>query len=353
MLSQAGVIGYLLHRGLIAPEAVVAGELVVRDVSSRNRNFAVEATEGPSYLLKQGRAGAGAATVAHEAAVYEQLVTRGDELRSHLAGYVGYDREERVLVLELLREAEDMRARQLRTEAFSPRLGEALGTALGTVHREMRGTEPAGPPPWVLSIHRPDTNVFRDISAANVELIKIVQNADGLGERLDALRRGWRAETLIHQDVKWDNCLVAADGRVCLVDWEVAVAGDPHWDLGSALSQYLRFWLFSIPVTGSEPPARFPALARYPLDAMKEALRACCDGYARARDGSAAPPDEALRLTVAYAGARLIQTAFEVAQFDQKLDSAAILHLQLGANLMQRPEDAAERLLELTAAAPA
>jgi Ser/Thr protein kinase RdoA (MazF antagonist) len=352
VIEQAEVVDYLLRRGLLEPEAIVASDLVVRDVSSRNRNFAVEIRDGASYLLKQGRSADGSATVAREAAVYERLVEEGEELCAFLPDFLDYDAEEGVLVLELL-EAEDLRTRQLRLEEFPAALGEALGTTLGTLHRKTRATYPEARPPWVLSIHRPDTGVFRDVSAANLELIKIVQNADGLGERLDELRAGWRIEALIHQDLKWDNCLVTEDDHLHLIDWEIAVAGDPYWDLGSALSQYLTFWLFSIPVTGSEPPARFPALARFPLDAMKDALRACCEGYATAAEDPERSAEEVLRHTVAYAGARLIQNAFEASQFAQRLDSAAILHLQLGANLLQRPEDAAEQLLELTAAAPA
>jgi hypothetical protein len=353
VLSQGEAHRYLLRRGLLEPETIVGGELVVREVSSRNRNFAVEATAGPSYLLKQGRSAEGAATVAREATVYEELVGRGGELRSHLPGFVDYDREERVLVLELLRGAEDLRARHHRLKAFPVVLGEALGGALGLLHRETRATYPEAPPPWVLSLHRPDTSVFRDISAANVELIKIVQNAEGLGGGLDELRDGWRVETLIHQDVKWDNCLIDGDGTLRLIDWELAVAGDPGWDLGSALGQYLGFWLFSIPVTGSEPPVRFPALARYPLDAMKDALRACCERYAQTSGAGSELAGEELQRAVAYAGARLIQSAFEVSQFDQRLGSAAVLHLQLGANLIQRPGEAADRLLGLTEAAAA
>jgi Ser/Thr protein kinase RdoA (MazF antagonist) len=352
VLQQAEVLGYLLRRGLLEPEAVVGGEVTVREVSRRNRNFAVLASDGPSYLIKQGRSEEGAETVAREAAVYEELLARGVEIRSHLAGFLGYDPGEGVLVLELLQDAEDLGGRHHRLDAFPAALGGALGSLLGTLHREMRATYPEAPTPWVLSLHRPDTGVFRDVSAANLELIKILQAADGLGDRLDELRDGWRVETLMHQDLKWDNCLVAADDRLHLVDWEVAVAGDPHWDLGSALAQYLSFWLFSIPVTGSEPPARFPALARYPLDAMKGALRACCEGYAEAA-GSTAFDEEALERAVAYAGARLIQTAFEASQFGQQLDSAAVLHLQLGANLIQRPDAAAGRLLGLSAVAPA
>jgi hypothetical protein len=353
VLKQAEVGEYILRRGLLQPEAVVDGELTVREVSSRNCNFAVEVTAGPSYLLKQGRSAEGAVTVAREAAVYEELVARGEELPSRLPGFVGYDSDREVLVLELLGEAEDLRARHLRLEAFPELYGRELGAALGTLHREMRAKYPPARPPWVLSLHRPDTSLFRDASAANLELIKILQSDEGIGERLDELRAGWRVETLIHQDVKWDNCLVGPDDRLRLIDWEVAVAGDPHWDLGSALSQYLGFWLYSIPVTGSEPPARFPTLARFPLDAMKGALRGCCEEYAHAAESEEGLSDEHLRRTVAYAGARLIQSAFEASQFAQRLDSAAILHLQLGANLLQRPGEGAERLLGLTAATAA
>jgi Ser/Thr protein kinase RdoA (MazF antagonist) len=353
VLEQTQVVAYLLRRGLLAPEAVVGGELVVREQSSRNSNFAVEASEGPSYLVKQGRSADGMATVAREAAVYEELDRRGEDLCSHLPGFVGFDPEEGVLVLELLRDAEDLRTRQLRLGSFPAALGRALGQALGTLHREMRATYPEAPPPWILSIHRPDTGVFRDVSAANLELIKIVQNADGLGEVLDELRDGWRVETLIHQDAKWDNFLVTPEDRLYLVDWELAVAGDPQWDLGSALSQYLSLWLYSIPVTGGEPPARFPALAGHPLDEMKGALRATCEAYAGVAEGPAPLSGELLRRAVAYAGARLLQTAFEASQFEQRLDSAAILHLQLSANLMQRPEGGADQLLGLNTGAPA
>lgn len=352
MLGQEEVTGYLLRRGLLAAEAVVDGTVVVRELSSRNRNFAVEVEGGRSYLLKQGRSAGGAATVAREAAVFEELLERGNELARALPEVVGYDPEAKVLTLELVREAEDLRTRQLRLEAFPAALGEELGRALGTLHREMRATFPPAPTPWVLSIHRPDASVFRDSSAANLELIGIVQNAEGLGERLDQLREGWRVETLIHQDAKWENCLVGADERLYLVDWELAVAGDPLWDLGTALSQYLGTWLRSIPVVAGEPPERLPTLARFPLETMKGALRALCEGYAGAAEDGAALAEEALRRTVAYAGARLLQSAFEASQFDQRLNSTAILHLQLGSNLVQRPDDAAERLLGL-AAAPA
>jgi aminoglycoside phosphotransferase (APT) family kinase protein len=348
MLAQDEAAGYLIERGLLSPAAVVDGGLVIRDVSSRNRNFLVETRDGPSYLLKQGLGADGVATVTHEASVYAHLAGVG-EVDSYLPGYHSFDPEHALLILDLIAASEDLRTHHMRLGAFPAGAGEALGRALGTLHLATRETYPATAAPWVLSVHMPDVSVFREISAANVELIKIVQASDAFGDALDELREGWSATALIHHDVKWDNCLVNRErpDELHLVDWEVAMAGDPCWDLGSAISHYLSYWLFSIPVTGIEPPARFPALAAYPLDSMKPAIQACWVAYAGRLGLDASAELAWQQRVVAYAGARLVQTAFEACQFLPQLTSSAVLHLQLAANILQRPQVAAAQLLEL------
>jgi Phosphotransferase enzyme family len=275
MLEQAEVIAYLLERGLLAPAVVVDGGVIVRDVSRRNRNFTVERRDGPGYLLKQGLGAEGALTVAHEARVYEDLGVKASGFAVHLPRYYGYDSDRGILALELIGDGEDLRAYHMRTGKFPAALGEQLGRALARLHRETSAAPVAAPAPWVLSVHRPGLSVFHDTSAAGLQLIKIIQGTAGFGELLDELRQGWSAETFIHQDVKWDNCLAASQGPgdLHLVDWEAAAAGDPAWDIGSAISQYLSFWLASIPHTGDQPPARFPALAAHPLG---ERTRAFC-----------------------------------------------------------------------------
>ncbi|MGZ6604201.1 MAG: aminoglycoside phosphotransferase family protein [Solirubrobacteraceae bacterium] len=349
MLAQEDVARYLLERGLLGPEAVLDGDLTIRDASSRNRNFRVETREGPGYILKQGLTAEAIATVAHEADVYRRLSNGADGLNGHIPRFFGYDPSHGVLALELVRDAEDLRTLHLRTGRFSAGPSAIVGSALGLLHRATQLPAAQAPPPWILWVHRPDARVFRDISAAGLELIRIVQSSAGFPDALDGLRADWRPSALIHGDVKWDNCLVSSDedGReaVKLIDWESASAGDPGWDIGSALSHYLSFWLFSIPVTGAVPPERFPELARYPLDAMKPALAACWIAYADARGlapGSAA--DELVR-AVRFAGARLVQTAYEAAQMMQRLTSAIVLHLQLALNILERAEEATTMLL--------
>jgi Ser/Thr protein kinase RdoA (MazF antagonist) len=349
VLAQQDVARYLLERGLLGPEALLDGDLVIRDASSRNRNYRVETRNGPCYLLKQGQSPEAAATVAHEAMVYQRLTQGDQELTAYLPGFYGYDGSEGVLVLELVRDATDMRTLHLNTGRFSAAPAATLGSALGVLHRTTRVAEPRPTTaPWALWIHRPDARLFRDVSAAGLELVKIIQSAPGFPEVLDRLRGDWVQAVLVHGDVKWDNCLLSSDGETLkLIDWESAAPGDPRWDIGSALSHYLSFWIFSIPITGAVPPERFPELAAYPLDAMKPALAACWIAYVDASGVDAAHADGLMLRAVEAAGVRLIQTAFEAAQMTQQLTSALVLHLQLAFNILQQPEAAASQLLGL------
>lgn len=357
VLDQSEAVSYLLRRGLVDTYSVVDGDIVIRDVSRRNRNFAVDVGDAPSYLLKQGFGPEGVATVAHEAAIYEKLSVVGGAMGPYLPRFHGYDADERVLILELVRGAGDLGAYYRRRRRFSTTLAGAIGDALGRLQDEVPSEVDAvfpGGPPWVLSIHRPDLSIFRQASAASLELIKTVQSVPSLGRRLDELRQAWQPSVLTHRDLKWENFLVcpaAGSSRLTLkmIDWEAACPGDPCWDMGAVFSDYLSFWLFSIPITGRELPEHFPELARSPLQRMHPALGACWNAF-RQRAGLEEPQSsEWLRRAVSFAAAGLMATAFEVAQMLTRLDSSLILHLQLALNILERPREAAVHLLGLPA----
>ena len=356
MLSQSEAANYLLNRGLLTAAAIVDGDVKVIDASSRNRNFKVECSPGSSYLLKQGLAPEAVATVAHEAGAYEFLSQKVG-VRRYLPDFYGYDSERKVLVLELIRAGTDLRTYHQAHGRFGVRLADSLGRALGALHRATTFTEKAVPiperAPFVLSLHRPDSRIFRDLSASSIELIKIIQHAPSLAEGLDTLRSNWTPSALIHQDVKWDNVIVleppgsrAATG-LKLVDWEGAVNGDPCWDVGSVFSNFLSTWLFSIPVTGQSPPEDFPKLASSPLEKMQPAIRRCWQAYVAESGLDPATARRRLLRSVEYAGARLVLTAFEVTQVSMDLNGTVVLHLQLAQNVLDRSAEAAVHLLGL------
>lgn len=358
MLDHGAVVGFLLERGFLQARWVVDGTLVVRDVSKRNRNFALDGgSSSPSYFLKQGLDPESAATVLHESAVYTLFSAPGCAMARYIPHFYGYDEELGILILELSPGACDLLVYHLRSRRFSITLARGIGDALGILHsetpRQVRLIDP-GATPWILSIHRPDLGIFREASAASLELIKIVQSTPGFGEQLDQLRLTWRPSALIHQDLKWENflaCRSAGSSKMMLkiIDWEGVCPGDPCWDIGSVLSNYLSFWLQSIPITGRDLPERFPELARYPLHRMQPALRACWLAYTKRLGLDDASSASLLLRAVSFAGAGLVVTAYAAAQMLADLDTNLILHLQLAANILARPSEAAAHLLGFAA----
>ena len=183
-----------------------------------------------------------------------------------------------------------------------------------------------------------------------MEVVKIIQGTDGFGTQLDALDRDWSATTPVHQDVRFKNFVWTPPSdtvrlpRLKLIDWELSGLGDPAWDIGSALGNYLSLWLMSIPVTGSNPVAQSAELARCPLGGVQKATRACWHAYVK----KCGPAGAALLLrAVRYAAARLVQTTFETAQESTSLTADMVLHLQVASNMLQRPREAAPHLLGL------
>jgi len=131
------------------------------------------------------------------------------------------------------------------------------------------------------------------------------------------------------------------------VDWESAGLGDPCWDVGSAFADYLSAWLSSVPVSADAPPDRYLELAQHPLETVQPALGVLWQAYVREMELGATGAGERLMRSTRYAGLKLIQSGFEQMQGVSQWTMIAICHLQLGLNMLQRPQEAAVTLLSI------
>jgi hypothetical protein len=262
VLTQSEVVPYLLKRNLVRTASIVESDLVVTDVSRRNRNYTVLSECAPSYLLKQGVGPEGRATLAHEAAVYQLLQEEPEYslLSRYLPRYYGYDSQEGILILELLRNGQSLREYHHKGR-FSTTGARRVGDALGTLHRfartmggRLEGEFPfSSQLPWILFIHRPDLSIFQQSSGANIQLVQLIQQFPEIGQHLDGLRQQWTAETLIHYDFKWDNCIMSIQTepgrkrRLAIVDWEMADRGDPFCSSHCNISFILTSTVLALP----------------------------------------------------------------------------------------------------------
>jgi Ser/Thr protein kinase RdoA (MazF antagonist) len=353
VITDAQVASYVRERGVLGRPPEARSEPSIERVPGRNLVYRVAASSG-GCIVKQGFGPEGRLSIAAEAAAYRRLAERHDDrLDRYLPRYLGYDADRGALIVELVAGGQSLRNYHVGRRHFSQTLARSLGDALGTLHG-LAGTHEVSndlpdDPPWVFSIHRPDLNMLGHASSANLEMIRWLQRFPELGEHLDRLREEWAATVLLHFDLRWENCVVygrpGSDRRtrLKLIDLELVQLGDPLWDIGCALSDYLSLWVLSIPMTGETQPDHFARLSRYPIERMQPAIRALWRSYA-ARRGL----DPAVHPRVVdYCAARLIQTAFERNQLTPYLSGAVMCLLQLSLNIFEQRGEATTNLLGL------
>jgi len=225
IITKETIAHYLLGRGLLSFDSVVDGDFLVVEATSRNRNFKVIRSSNPGYFVKQ--------------------------VKTLMPKFYDSDPARHALVIELLPEGGSLSDYHRQLGSFPVEVGVQLGRILGTYQREMgrrlrdgaKSNAFARRVPWILSLHQLNQNLFGQLSAANTQVLNIIQSYPDFQQTLDRMSAGWRFDSLIHGDIKWDNLHVSVEGngevktegemKLRLIDWELADFGDACWDAGA------------------------------------------------------------------------------------------------------------------------
>lgn len=365
MITPANLSYYLIDKGLVSTQSVVDGDLMIVEVTRRNRNFKIIRHQQQSFFLKQIQnwEPLAIATLQREATCY-QLAQQEAELAPLAAlmpKYFLYDSARHILVTELLQEGENLSEHQRRLGKFPVAIAEKLGQALGTYHHQtisslndaVQNSVFPKQVPWILSANQQRAQLFNALSAGNSELLNIVQKYPEFHQALDDIRDQWQFDSLIHGDMKWDNCMVfagqqgAADLDFKVVDWELADIGDACWDVGAILQAYLAFWIMSIPMETRAAPAQLIEMAQFPLEAMLPAIHAFWKTYIETRQIAVEQRRNLLERCVKFGAARMIQTAYEYLQYSPHITLPVLYMLQVSMNILKSPQEAISDLLEM------
>lgn len=361
ILTAENLLFYLLERGLVSPQSAVEGDLVIVDSSSRNRNFKVIRKQQPSYFIKQVQQwdAQSMALLQREASCYWLAQQEHDfaPLAKLIPAYHAYDAARHALVVELLPEGENLSEYHRRLHTFPVDAASLLGSALGACHAgvnaESATVQNVGFPktaPWILSAHQLNQLPAQTPQSANAQVLQIIQKYTQFHPLLDQLRQQWRTETLIHGDIKWDNCLLYRQNdrlQLKLVDWETADLGDPAWDVGAIFQAYLNYWIMSIPIRPDTPPAHFLQLAPQPMEAMHPALHLYWRAYVNERKLGTTAACDLLKRSVQYGAARMLQTAYEYMVHAPQISGNALCMMQVSLNILSQPEAAIHELFGL------
>lgn len=328
---------------LVTDEMLLRCDIELRVADRRNINTVIVVDGTPRWFAKQATPGASGHLIDREATL---LSASGGGRRLAAPSLVAHDTTRRLAVTVFVDHAETLAARVERLGRLNLAIARRLGRELARVHTA--DPSPAAPPsvspPWCYSLAAPLAEVVADASPGSLRLLARVQSpalADGLGR----LAAAWRPDAIVHNDLKFDNVLVTRQRpfAITIADWETVTTGDPAWDVGSLIGEFLTAWLSSMTADADATIDQMQASATRPLAPMLPVIRAYLDTYRRHADAS----PEFLYRAVANAGARVLQSAYESLQDRTALSPLSALQMQLAVNVVARPEQAAVRLLEV------
>jgi len=361
-LTSTNIVHYLLERGLVSAQQVVDGDYMVVEAPRRNRNFKVMKRDRGGLFLKQVQRWdqPSIATLQLEAHCYR--LTNDDKdfaaLRDLVPRFHFFDERRAVLVTELLAGGESLADYYFRNAGFPNEVATQLGRAFGKYHRLVKSSSPSvNSPifprraPWILSFHNVAPQMLQNISGGNYQLFDVLKRYPDFGRILDQLAGEWKFASLIHGDIKWDNCVLvpaSAGVNLKLVDWELADWGDPCWDVAAIFSAFIVFWIQSLPVAPGAGIDHAMRLTQFPLEKMQPAIRAFWEAYLAEMQLNGGAARQMLRRSVLFCGAKTIQTAYEHVQSSPQLSQVTFFILQASLNILTRPEEATTELLGLT-----
>jgi Phosphotransferase enzyme family len=358
IITSRNLLRHLLARKLVSNDSVVDGDLIVVDASGRNRNFKVIRKRSPSFFVKQIRNWnpQAAAMLQCEAACY--FLANNDPDFIALAPLIpelyDFDPDRQTLTTAFISDGEDLFEYLRRTGKISTEIAGELGRCFGKFHRESETRLLDSPHcsvfpkqiPWILSSERRNSHPFKELSPATSQLFDHVDASTQLSGALDELRKQWRVSTLMHGDMRLENCiLVQTPGNkpgLKIVDWELADLGDPGWDIGSILQAFLAMHIISIPPL--EVELTLSALLLHPAAThLCPPIRSFWEAYARELPNSKG--NDLFERCLSYGAARMVQSAYEYMQFSPHLSGNALHLLEVSSDILTNPPAAAEQLL--------
>jgi Phosphotransferase enzyme family len=344
-LRPREVLSLLIDKGLLDPSGLITSSVRIRPASHRNHNFFIESKGSPSYFLKQGITDATIASIRREAAFYESVSTSFPDFKRYLPGFVCFLPECCILVLELVRRTIPLNHVARRRRA--PRTFSNLGTAMALLHSKpnVGSVKPdRRPSPMIVRVGSLSPSELETISAAGVELIRIIQRFPDYETVLMSAFEQSSDRCLTHNDLKSGNCLIRKSPIPILVDWEFAAIGDPAWDVGCIFADVLSAWLLSMPLGSQVSIQRMPTIATQPLELLHPNIRSFWLAYSNGKQLYGDATVAFLLRATKCAGLKLSQSAYEMCQNATSVSAMELFFLQTSWNILKRPTEALVRV---------
>lgn len=341
---------YLISKGVITAESLVNADFVLTEVGRRNRNFKIIRRRQPGLFVKQVKSteAQAIATLHREALLYRAVGSNPAYVGATMVPkFVDYDERRRVLIVNLAENSESLAERHFREGTYREDSAKLLGEGMARIHTwgtTMAADSSLRPlftyqPPWPLLLDQTGYSFLETVAPVGKALAASLQQLPALQYLLGTLRGGWHYDSLVHGDMKWDNCIIESrpdqKPQLIIVDWELADIGDGAWDVAAIIKEYVTAVLLNaynrqmVAAQGGAPDAPLT------FEDVQPSVRAFWRSYISTRQLSEPSVylDRAIRLT----GARLVIGVLEYLFNSHEIGPLGNMMLQAAVNILTAP----------------
>lgn len=373
-LSSNNVIQYLQEAGLCSTEDGASADSELPQ-SSKNRNFRVNLSGNRTLLVKQEESPhpSGAPHELFNEWLFSELLQKFPVLGNipAIASSVQhYDGANAILVREYHLHYQQLGQFYRQKGVYHPRITTEIGSSLAALHRatynsreyrNMLATSPQGAiryrfynPAQGIDAIAPD--IFGNIPQSALKFYELYQKYDNLESAIADLSYEWKPSCVTHNDLRLENILVRSgtcdvDSKIVrFIDWEACSWGDPSYDLGTLVAEYLRIWLASVVIDPSLGWEESLDLAMIPLESLYPSLLNLVRSYLSAFPRILEYRRDFILRTLQFAGLVLIRQQQARLLSHRSFNRAGIVTLQLAKTLITQPQPSVKTVFGITEA---
>ncbi len=305
----------------------------------------------------------------------QEFVQRFPELnylRSLIPEVLHFDAEHSIIVSNYLTKYRDLFNFYTKENIFSTvsaqqpeiiSIAATIGSVLAEIHQATLNRQPyrdfftqshdcipEGHPIHVIRrLEKITPDVFGLVPIDGLKFFSLYQRYESLQAAISELIAAYEPCCLTHNDMKLNNILLHQDWQqilsentsnqvVRLIDWERCVWGDPAFDLGMLIGNYLLFWLTSLVVSKTIAIEDSLRMAIVPLENLQPSIAALANAYFQRFPEILERRPDFLQRTVQFAGVALLLQIQSTLQHAKVFGNSGICMLQVSKGLLCRPE---------------
>jgi thiamine kinase-like enzyme len=349
VLTIENICDYLLENQLIDKKAIIEGDLLIRDVSSRNTNFLVNQfhENGIKILIKQPDINDDEyiESMKVEAGIYQLIFNNEafEQVKHYLPKFNLYDSQNYILIMEQISgvcRVFDYLFHGLNLP--DKNISEHFATALASLHNikieQSSFSEIPKSYPWFLNVGQ--KSYQKKIKKSHPEtyqyLSEIFENKKWMAI-ISSIKRNWQEENIIHLDSRFTNWMISfrhqptQNDPLWLIDWEMAGKGDSAWDIAFLIGEWINLGLFF----QESHPTVFPDVEQ----TIKTQINIFWKNYVDKRGFFSPQKKDFQKRVCRYLTLRILMMVYEIMVEYEEESETTITLINLFKNVIEKPQE--------------